>query len=110
MGKIGQASMRPLPQRDAVRELLVGSDDLRQAAEVILGRLDIADLVGGSNVQDKAAEVKALLLYACLTSKAREALLITSLKVASSYAMFPVPFVAYFSFMQAYQYQLVSAQ
>ena len=57
MGKVGQASMRPAPKRNAVRELLVGKQDLKQAAEVILGRLDIADLIGGSNVQYKAAEV-----------------------------------------------------
>ena len=57
MGKVGQASMRPAPKRNAVRELLVGKQDLKQAAEVILGRLDIADLLGGSNVQYKAAEV-----------------------------------------------------
>ncbi len=57
MGKVGEASMRPAAERNAVKELLVGNEDLKQAAEVILGRLDIADLIGGSNVQYKAAEV-----------------------------------------------------
>lgn len=57
MGKVGQTSMRPPPHQDVFRELLVGGEDLKQAAEVILGRLDIADLVGGSNVQYKAAAV-----------------------------------------------------
>ena len=60
MGKVGQTSMRPPAQEDAVRELLVGGKDLKQAAEVILGRLDIADLVGGPNVQYKAAAVRLL--------------------------------------------------
>ena len=58
VGKVGQVSMRPAPKHKAVRELQVGSEDLRQAAEVILGRLDIADLIGGSAVQQKAAVVR----------------------------------------------------
>ena len=58
MGKVGQVSMRPAPESHAVRELQVGSEDLKQAAEVILGRLDIADLIGGSEVQHKAAVVR----------------------------------------------------
>ena len=58
MGKMGFASMRPAAEQNAVKELLVGNEDLKQAAEVILGRLDIADLVGGSEVQQKAAEVR----------------------------------------------------
>lgn len=59
MGKVGVASVRPAAQRNAVRELMLGDQDLKQAAEVILGRLDIADLVGGANVQQKAAAVRA---------------------------------------------------
>ena len=59
MGKVGQVSMRTcIPEYNAVRELQVGSEDLKQAAEVILGRLDIADLLGGSEVQQKAAVVR----------------------------------------------------
>ena len=50
--------MRPAPEYNPVRELQVGSEDLKQAAEVILGRLDIADLIGGSEVQQKAAVVR----------------------------------------------------
>lgn len=58
MGKVGQISMRPAPEHNAVRELQVGNEDLKLAAEVILGRLDIADLIGGSKVQQKAAMVR----------------------------------------------------
>lgn len=57
MGKVGQVSMHPAAEYNAVEELLVGSEDLKQAAEVILGRLDIANLVGGPIVKYKAAEV-----------------------------------------------------
>ncbi|KAL3137049.1 hypothetical protein ABBQ32_006634 [Trebouxia sp. C0010 RCD-2024] len=59
MGKVGQVSMHPAPEYNAVEELLVGSEDLKQAAEVILGRLDIANLVGGPIVKYKAAEVSS---------------------------------------------------
>lgn len=59
MGKVGQVSMRPAPVYNPVKELQVGSEDLKKAAEVLLGRLDIADLIGGSNVQEKAAEVRS---------------------------------------------------
>lgn len=62
-GKVGQVSMRPAPEYNAVRELLVGSEDLKQAAEVILGRLDIANLVGGPIVRHKAAEVSPACVY-----------------------------------------------
>ncbi|DBB13646.1 TPA: hypothetical protein ACH3X3_000668 [Trebouxia sp. C0006] len=58
MGRVGLASMRPAAQRNAVQELMLGDQDLKQAAEVILGRLDIADLVGGANVQQKAAAIQ----------------------------------------------------
>ena len=58
MGKVGKIVMRPPPEYNPVRELRVGNEDLKQAAEVVLGRLDIADLIGGSNVQYKAALVR----------------------------------------------------
>ena len=65
MGRVGVASMRPAAQRNAVQELTLGDQDLKQAAEVILGRLDIADLVGGANVQQKAAAVCAITAIIC---------------------------------------------
>ena len=72
MGKVGQVSMRSAPEHNAVRELQVGNEDLKQAAEVILGRLDIADLIGGSKVQQNAAVVRltpstnsCIALHAC---------------------------------------------
>jgi stalled ribosome rescue protein Dom34 len=65
MGRVGLASMRPAAQRNAVQELMLGDQDLKQAAEVILGRLDIADLVGGANVQQKAAAVCVIAAMTC---------------------------------------------
>lgn len=66
MGKVGQVSMRPAPVYNPVKELQVGGEDLKQAAEVLLGRLDIADLIGGSNVQEKAAEVRLASVHVLL--------------------------------------------
>jgi hypothetical protein len=65
MGKVGVTSMRRAARRNAVQELMLGDQDLKQAAEVILGRLDIADLVGGANVQQKAAAVCAIAAITC---------------------------------------------
>ncbi len=71
MGRVGVASMRPAAQHNAVQELMLGDQDLKQAAEVILGRLDIADLVGGTNVQQKAAAVCAIAAITCCSVQPR---------------------------------------
>jgi hypothetical protein len=71
MGRVGVASTRPAAQRNAVQELMLGDQDLKQAAEVILGRLDIADLVGGANVQQKAAAVCAIAAITCCSVQPR---------------------------------------
>ena len=63
-GKPGFTHMRPAPeqQADPMGDLLVASTDVRQAAEVVLGRLDISQLVGGPQVQQTAAQVTSLSL------------------------------------------------
>ena len=63
-GKPGFTHMRPAPeqQADPMGDLLVASTDVRQAAEVVLGRLDISQLVGGPQAQQTAAQVTSLSL------------------------------------------------
>ena len=39
-----------------MKELRLDSEDIQQAAEVVLGRLDIRELIGGTS-KDKAAKV-----------------------------------------------------
>ena len=57
-GKPGFTSIRSMPLGlTAMEELRLADSDVRQAAEVVLGRLDIAELVGGPQVQAQAAEV-----------------------------------------------------
>lgn len=69
-GKAGFVCMRAAPQQqaDPLGDLLVASADVRQAAEVVMGRLDITQLVGGPQVQETAAQVGCLqstALYNC---------------------------------------------
>ena len=56
LGKVGLVYMRQLWQRDPLKELRLDSEDIQQAAEVVLGRLDIRELIGGTS-RDKAAKV-----------------------------------------------------
>lgn len=58
-GKQGFVHMRSAPQQmaDPIGDLLVSPSDVKQAAEVVMGRLDITELVGGPQVQETAAQV-----------------------------------------------------
>lgn len=58
-GKSGFVHMRSTPQQqaDPLGDLLVSKSDIKQAAEVVMGRLDITELVGGPQVQETAAQV-----------------------------------------------------
>ena len=56
LGKVGSVSMRQQEQRDPMKELRLDSNDMQQAAEVVLGRLDIRELIGGTG-RDKTAQV-----------------------------------------------------
>lgn len=56
-GRSGELTMRHFAEPDPLRQLAVGDEKLKKAAEVVLGRLDIAQLLGSRVLRAKAEQV-----------------------------------------------------